>query len=265
MIKLADYLQNPQINLVAASTDFANLMKSFGPQILRVQPRAKPVLDQMMGHAVNCQTEADNVMDTVAQLMAQPTPQLFQAAQRTVAIFAGEVMKASVNLTQLETLAPGSSLADLREVLTDLTQAYKYLEQEIKNFAGAGHARKRGKAQILGKVAKILDAEGLFSLAMEADALLDKIAKTNPKAKVRNRGTVIFPANSRKVKDKKDHFPINSESQARNALARANAFKKVPPWFKGSLEDLVSAVVSAVKRKYKKIDISEKSEKPGKG
>ena len=46
--------------------------------------------------------------------------------------------------------------------------------------------------------------------------------KKDPQAKIRNRGDVVFPAGSKYVNDDKDHFPINSKNQARNALARAN-------------------------------------------
>tara|TARA_R110002110_G_scaffold148018_1_gene338991 strand:- start:99 stop:449 length:351 start_codon:yes stop_codon:yes gene_type:complete len=87
----------------------------------------------------------------------------------------------------------------------------------------------------------------------------------NPKAKVRNRGTVVFPAESSKVKDDKDHFPINSEAQARNALARASQYSKVPKWYKGSLKSLVADVQRKVKAKYKGIKTTKASKKPGKG
>ena len=88
---------------------------------------------------------------------------------------------------------------------------------------------------------------------------------TDPKAKVRNRGDVIFPADSPNVKDKKDHFPINNEAQARNALARANQFSSAPEWYKGSLQSLVSTVAKKVKAKYPSIEVSKESKKPGKG
>jgi len=89
--------------------------------------------------------------------------------------------------------------------------------------------------------------------------------KKDPKAKVRNRGDVIFPAGSKNVTDDKDHFPINSLAQARNALARANQFSKAPKWYKGTVASLVKKVASAVKRKYPSIDVSKAAEKPGKG
>jgi len=85
--------------------------------------------------------------------------------------------------------------------------------------------------------------------------------KLDPDAKVRNRGTVVFPANSKKVKDNKDHFPINDENQARNALSRVAQYSSVPSWYSGSLAELQAAVRNAVSRKYKGIQVT----KPSKG
>lgn len=114
------------------------------------------------------------------------------------------------------------------------------------------------------------DVDKLLSLAtiFETKAnLLTKLAATkkDPKAAVRNRGLVVFPANSKSVKDKKDHFPINNAAQARNALARANQYSKAPEWYKGDLQSLVNAVVRMVKKHYKSIDVSKAAKKPGKG
>ena len=61
--------------------------------------------------------------------------------------------------------------------------------------------------------------------------------KLDPNAKVRNRGKVIFPAGSSKVKDNKDHFPINDANQARNSIARVGQYRVVPPWYNGTLEE----------------------------
>lgn len=80
--------------------------------------------------------------------------------------------------------------------------------------------------------------------------------KLDPKAKVRNRGTVCVPASS--AKDKKDHFPINSEAQARNALARVHQYSSVPAWYSGSLKSLQELVSRKVHSKYKGIGKSEK-------
>jgi hypothetical protein len=94
--------------------------------------------------------------------------------------------------------------------------------------------------------------------------LAEKIA-AKQKIKARNRGTCVFPAEHPKVKDNKDHFPINSESQARNALARANQYSSAPEWYNGSLENLVNAVARKVHGKYPGIKVTEKSKNPGKG
>lgn len=102
-------------------------------------------------------------------------------------------------------------------------------------------------------------------IAIAACHFMKLAEEVDSKTKAKSRGTVIFPAESSKVKDKKDHFPINSESQARNAISRASQYKKVPPWYKGTLQALVDTVVRKVHSKYKKIEISEKSSNPGKG
>jgi hypothetical protein len=94
---------------------------------------------------------------------------------------------------------------------------------------------------------------------------MDEAKKKDPKAKLRNRGDVVFPAESPKVMDDKDHFPINSEKQARNALARANQYSSSPKWYKGSLDSLVKKVASAVQKKYKDIEVTKKAKTPGKG
>ena len=87
---------------------------------------------------------------------------------------------------------------------------------------------------------------------------LNESKKENPNAKVRNRGDVVFPAESKSVKDDKDHFPINSISQARNALARVHQYKSSPSWYNGKLETLISKVTSDVHKKYPSIDIESK-------
>lgn len=117
--------------------------------------------------------------------------------------------------------------------------------------------------------------ENILVLASEyekiADEQLVKTAakekttkKKDPKAKVRNRGNVVFPAGSSSVKDDKDHFPINDADQARNALARANQYSSVPEWYNGSLESLVKAVARKVHSKYPGIKVTEDAKKPGK-
>jgi hypothetical protein len=104
------------------------------------------------------------------------------------------------------------------------------------------------------------------ALLNEALGTLEAIAKKkehkhDPKAEVRNRGDVVFPAGTSKVKDDKDHFPINNEDQARNAWARAHQYSKVPSWFKGSLTELQEAVKRKVHSKYKGIEFGSKKKK----
>lgn len=82
--------------------------------------------------------------------------------------------------------------------------------------------------------------------------------KLDPKAKVRNRGDVVFSAESSNVNDNKDHFPLNSEDQARNALSQVAKYDKVPPWYKGSLKSLQDAVSRKVRSKYKEIGKDKK-------
>jgi hypothetical protein len=98
-----------------------------------------------------------------------------------------------------------------------------------------------------------------------ANDLLEKIAKKkekkklDPKAKVRNRGTVCVPASS--AKDKQDHFPINNIGQARNALARVMQYDKAPSWYKGSLKGLQDLVKRKVHAKYPSIGKAKKEKK----
>lgn len=91
-----------------------------------------------------------------------------------------------------------------------------------------------------------------------------KAKEHDPKAAIRNRGDVVFPADCKSVKDDKDHFPINSIAQARNALARVNQYTSAPSWYSGSLDTLVKKVVSAVHKKYPSIEVSKAAKKPGK-
>jgi len=95
--------------------------------------------------------------------------------------------------------------------------------------------------------------EELFTQIDEADQ------KKDPKAKVRNKPNPVFDATSSLVKDDKDHFPLGSESQARNALAQANKYKRVPRWFTGTLKELKAKVANAVKREYPSIEVTDKA------
>jgi hypothetical protein len=101
---------------------------------------------------------------------------------------------------------------------------------------------------------------------MKFDELINKlnteiVEEKDPKAAVRNKINPVFPADSKNVKDDKDHFPLEDEDQARNALARANQYDKAPDWFDGSLTELKKKVADTVKREFPNIEISEESYK----
>src|SRR5208283_574997 len=104
--------------------------------------------------------------------------------------------------------------------------------------------------KLMTKYATMASQEG--NLVTDDDAVKTAAKKTkkklDPKAKVRNRGNVCVPAES--AKDKKDHFPINDEAQARNALARVHQYSSVPSWYSGSLKGLQNAVSRKVHSKY---------------
>lgn len=103
------------------------------------------------------------------------------------------------------------------------------------------------------------DYDNLATKALVVTAEKKEKKKLDPKAKVRNRGTVCVPAEQ--AKDKKDHFPINDADQARNALARVHQYSSAPDWYKGSLSGLQALVARKVKAKYPKIDVGGKKEK----
>ena len=106
-----------------------------------------------------------------------------------------------------------------------------------------------------------MDKQAIKNIVDMADEF-EKVASGKEKPK----GEFIFPKDHSSVLDSTDHFPINTEGRARNALARANQFSgKAPSWYKGSLSSFVNAVVRAVKKKYPGIEISDKAKKPGKG
>lgn len=97
---------------------------------------------------------------------------------------------------------------------------------------------------------------------IDIDMVIDEAlteTKSEKVAKSRNRGDVVFSHGSSKVTDNKDHFPINNQNQARNAIARANQYDKSPDWYKGSLTQLINAVIRSVHKKYPKIEISKKA------
>jgi|TARA_Y100000310_G_scaffold135693_1_gene134568 hypothetical protein len=129
--------------------------------------------------------------------------------------------------------------------------------------------KKSGLLNIIREEVEVVltNAEAIEIFDLDPAALLDEMMseKKNPKAKSRNRPDPVFDDSSPKVKDDKDHFPINTLGRARNALARASQYSKKPAWYDGTLKSLVSRVRSKVKSKYPSIELTKASAKPGKG
>ena len=122
-------------------------------------------------------------------------------------------------------------------------------------------------ADVLANVPDYTDDLAVYdylSVKHLGESVVTEAKKEDPKAKVRNKADCIFDNTSKLVKDNKDHFPIDTETKGRNALAQVNKYKTVPKWFNGSLETLVKKVVAAVRRKYPKIKITKAAAKPGK-
>lgn len=142
----------------------------------------------------------------------------------------------------------GSDDSDLEKILRDIEEG-KIESGELERM----EASKAAKSQ-----------SSLLKLANELKKSLAKKEskkgkKLDPKAKTRNKPAAVFDDKHPKVKDKKDHFPIDTIGRARNALARANQFDKAPEWWSGSLKELKNAVVRAVHAKYPSIKITEKA------
>lgn len=88
---------------------------------------------------------------------------------------------------------------------------------------------------------------------------MSKKKKLDPKAKVRNRGKCVFPTNSSKVNDDKDHYPIPDEAHGRSALSYAGK-QKSAPWYNGTVEEMQKAVERAVHKAFPGIGKDTKKE-----
>jgi len=158
----------------------------------------------------------------------------------------------------------------LKSVISYLKEIREFAEQdgdELDQIKDIDAALETIRTSVMGSpnIAQASShVEKLFKFCAKFEAKAVKLAEDS-KAKVRNRGTVVFDAKSPSVKDNKDHFPINDEAQARNALARVNQFSSVPSWYKGDLKSLINAVYRKVKEKYPSIKVDNDKKKPGKG
>lgn len=107
--------------------------------------------------------------------------------------------------------------------------------------------------------------EYIKKLAVMVDLFLEKTAKKGKSKSELKDGDFLFVEGKHpKVKEGR-HFPIDTEARARNALSQVNKLTVKPDWWKSTLKELVAAVAKGVKRRYKNIEISDASKKPGKG
>lgn len=148
-----------------------------------------------------------------------------------------------------------AQLAQIQELLK------KHAEQFAKNQGSWGYPGDMGHVkEVLSVVTEFLRKE-TYEAPWEGRVpdftTFVNEGKKDSKAEVRNRGKVVFPAESKYVSDDKDHFPINDIGQARNALARAGQYSSKPEWFNGSLELLKTKVKNKVKREYPSIEVTE--------
>jgi len=163
----------------------------------------------------------------------------------------------------------GNKLAYLLVYFTNLSFKGFLMSYTAEQLLSLSNSFEEFTSDSLVKSAKKKDEKKKFPFWLknkgkkDSNSAKDKSSKKlDPKAEVRNRGDVCVPAE--KAKDKKDHFPINSESQARNALAQVNKFTNAPEWYNGSLQSLVSLVAKKVKAKYPSIEVSKDAKTPGK-
>lgn len=73
-----------------------------------------------------------------------------------------------------------------------------------------------------------------------------------------------LPKDHAKVNDDKDHFNVSDANHGRNAISRVNQYSSAPPWFEGTLKELINTVYKNVHSKFPGIDIDPKKKKPGK-
>ena len=113
----------------------------------------------------------------------------------------------------------------------------------------------------------MIDVKSILNLSDSFCSFVEKTAvknskKLDQKAEVRNRPSPAFPAESSKVKDKKDHYPLGNENQARNAWARAHQTGgKAPSLYKGTYSSFLSALKRKIKSKFPSIELSDKKTK----
>jgi hypothetical protein len=74
-------------------------------------------------------------------------------------------------------------------------------------------------------------------------------------AKKKRRNKYALPKSHKLVNDGKNHFPVNDEAHARNALSRMMQYERAPKWFDGKLTQLRNIIIKQVKARHKGIDV----------
>ena len=122
---------------------------------------------------------------------------------------------------------------------------------------------------------RLLKLATLFEKQAKKKEKKKETRKKDPDAKTRNRGKhVCFPADSKFVKDDKDHYPMNTKSQTLAAVRYANKQTrgdkpKAPAWFNGSASSFQKKIMSMARRRNKEegwgIDFTKEADNLGKG
>ena len=122
------------------------------------------------------------------------------------------------------------------------------LQEEVDNKeANAGEEKKQQELEKDKEVINVLktdnDAKNLINEEYLEEAKKKK-AKPSP----------IFDAENSKITDEKEHFPINTEAKAKKVLEKIEACTEAPKWWKGTVNQLQSAVKKAVKKAFPDLD-----------
>ena len=145
------------------------------------------------------------------------------------------------------------------------TERGKAALENIKKFIankGNSHDNPDMYESLLDEIDQVITPEAQILVSYlnkyaSNDLSKQKESTLEKKLKKQSRGKCVFQSDSSKVKDDKDHFPINSLSQARNALSRVAQYSSSPSWYKGTLAGIQKAVRSAVKKAYPSIEVSD--------
>lgn len=107
-----------------------------------------------------------------------------------------------------------------------------------------------------GNFQKVLDAETHEEYRVIG---LEAVAGAGKHLAADDKGEFIFGAKHSKVTDEQDHFPIDTQGRARNALVRAAQLAKSsgrPRWFTGTPKQFLDEVRRVVKKRWPAIEVT---------